>query len=72
MIGERHLQRGVDRFRAGIGEEDVVQALGRDVDQPVGELERHRVAHLEGRRIVEFGRLLLDRLGDLRAGNGRH
>ena len=67
MIGERDLQRGVDRFRTGIGEEHVVEALRRDVDQPVGEFEDDRVAHLEGRRVVELGRLLLDRLGDLRA-----
>ena len=67
VVGERDLQRGVDRFRTGIGEEHMVQARRRDVDQPVGELEDDRMAHLEGRRVVELGRLLLDRLGDLRA-----
>ncbi len=40
---------------------------GRQVDQPVGQLERLGVAHLEGRRVVELGRLFLDRLGDQRA-----
>src|SRR6185312_16359821 len=64
--GERDLQRSLDRFRSGIGEEDVVHALGRDVDQPVGEFEDHRMPHLEGGRIVEGGHLLLDRLDDLR------
>jgi len=66
MIGDCHLQRGVDRFRSGIGEEDMVHALRRDVDQPIGQFEHDRMAHLEGRRIVELGRLVLDRLGDLR------
>ena len=60
------LQRGVDRFRAGVGEEDVLQPVRRDVDQAVGQFEGERMAHLEGRREVELGGLLLDRLDDLR------
>ena len=65
VIGERDLQRGVDRFRPRIGEEHMVHALGRDVDQPVGQFEHDRMAHLECRRVIELRRLLLDRLGDL-------
>src|SRR5690606_11376939 len=46
MIGDRHLERGFDRLRARIGEEDVVHALGGDVDDAVGELEDLGMAHL--------------------------
>jgi len=51
---------------AGIGEEDALESLRRDGGQPVGELERDRVAHLEGRREIHLGRLALDGLDDLR------
>ena len=39
---------------------------GRELDEPLGQLERLRVAHLERRREVHLGRLLGDRLDDLR------
>jgi hypothetical protein len=45
----------------------MVERRGHHAAQPVGQLERLGVAHLEGRRIVELGGLLLDRLDDLRA-----
>ena len=67
LIGERDLQRGVDRFRTRIGEEDAVEALRRDLGQPLGEVERQRMAHLERRREVEGHQLPLDRCGDLPA-----
>jgi hypothetical protein len=67
VIGNCHLQRRVGRFGTRIGEEHMLHALRSDVDQPVGQLEHDGMAHLEGRRIVEFGGLVLDRLGDLRA-----
>ena len=35
----------------------MVEPVRRDVDQPVGEFEDDRVAHLEGRRVVELGGL---------------
>ena len=44
----------------------MLDALGRDVDDPVRQLKGHRVAHLEGGGIVQFRRLLLDRFDDFR------
>ena len=41
VIGERDLERRVDRFGAGIGEEDVVEALRRDL-RPGGWRTRRR------------------------------
>ena len=67
MVGERDLERGVDRFRAGVGEKHPREALGRDTREPLGELEGDRMTHLEGRREVHRGDLALDRLDDLRA-----
>jgi hypothetical protein len=68
LIGERNLERGFDRFRAGIGEKDVVDALRHVGDEARRELEDPGVPHLEGRRIVEFAHLPLDGLDDLRTG----
>ena len=72
LIGERDLQRRLDRLRAGIGEEDVVDARRHVGDEAGGQLEGLGVAHLEGRRVVEL-------LGPARrsprrssAGRGRH
>ena len=39
MIGERHLQRGVDGLAAGIGEEAVVEIARRQQRQPRRQLE---------------------------------
>ena len=63
VIGERDLERGVDRLRAGIAEEHVVEIARRQRRDPARELERLRMAELEGRRVVE--------LGGLRAGSPR-
>ena len=52
VIGERDLERGVDRLRAGVREEHVIQPGGRDLHHGVGELERRRMSHLERRRVV--------------------
>ena len=67
MIGQRDLQRGIDRFRTGIGEEDAIEPVRRDLGQPLGEIERQRMAHLERRRKVEVHQLPLDGGRDLPA-----
>jgi len=62
--GERDLERGVDRLRTGIAEEYVIEIAGRERRDPARQLERLGVRKLEGRRVVELGRLSLDRLDD--------
>ena len=65
LVGERDLEPGFDRFGAGIGEKDVVDA-GRHVgDQARRQLEAFRVAHLESRRVVQLAHLRGNRLDDL-------
>ena len=65
LVGEGDLQRGVRALAAGIGEEDAVQPLGRDLGDARRRLEGDGVAELEGRREIHHRRLLLDGLGDL-------
>ncbi len=65
LVGERDLERGIDRFRARAGEEHPVERAGRrDGGETLGELEGDRVAHLERGRVVEGRELALDGLGD--------
>ena len=64
VIGERDLERGVDRLRAGIAEEHVVEIARRQRRDAARELERLGMGELEGRRVVELGRLRLDRGDD--------
>src|SRR6185295_8271827 len=67
MVGERDLERRVDRLRAGVAEEDVVEVAGKHAGEAVGEFERCRVAELEGWCVVELHRLLTDCFDDPRA-----
>ncbi len=67
VVGERDLQRGVDALGPRVGEEHMVEALGRHVAQRRRQFESQRMPHLERGRIVQLPRLALDRLGDLRA-----
>src|SRR6266540_3320644 len=64
VIGERDLERGVDRLRAGIAEEHVVEVAGRERGDSARELERLGMGELKRRRVVERGRLRLDRRND--------
>ena len=67
LIGERDLQRGIDGLRTRIGEEDAVEPLRRDLGEPLGEIERQRMAHVERGREVEVRQLPFDGGGDLAA-----
>ena len=53
MVGERELQRRLHRLGAGIGEEHLRQAFGRERRDLVGELEGKRMPELERRREIE-------------------
>ena len=68
LVGEGDLQRGIDRFRAGAGEEHPVELGGRparrDAAELLGEVEGDRVAHLERGREVEGRKLAFDGGGD--------
>jgi hypothetical protein len=64
VIRERDLQRGVDRFGSRVHEEDVVHALGRDVDDPMGRLECAGMSDRIRRAVVERSGLPGDRLDD--------
>ena len=66
-VGAGHLQRRVGRLGARAGEEHIVQPCGRQFLHAVGQLERQRVAKLEGGGVIELHRLLADGLGDLAA-----
>src|SRR5688572_32815201 len=57
LPGERDLERGIDRLRAGVGEEHVAHAARRKRRYALREAERKRMADGERRRVVELGRL---------------
>ena len=67
VVGDRHLQRGVGRFRAGIAEEHLVEAGGCQLDELFSQLERFRVRKIEWGREIHLGRLFRDCLDDLRS-----
>ena len=63
--GQRDLQRGVHRLGPGVDEERVAQVSRQDRRQLASQLERRRVAHLEGGGVVHLRHLPLYRLHDL-------
>ena len=71
VVGDGVFQRGFHRFRAGIGVEHMLDALGGDFDQTVCQFKSRRVAHLEGGGIIQFRGLPGNRLGYLRAAMAR-
>ena len=66
MVGDRDLERGVDRLGARVGEENLLHALRRDGGDALGEAEGQRMAERERGREVELARLAPDRLDDAR------
>src|SRR5258708_24142267 len=67
MVRKRDLERSVDRLRAGIAEEHMVEIAGRQRRNAACELEGIRMAELERRCVVELLGLALDRGHDLLA-----
>ena len=65
VVGECDLQRRVDRLRARVREEHVVEPRREPAHDVVRQLERQRVAHLEHRREIHLGDLAADGLGNL-------
>ena len=64
VIGQRHLQRGIDRFGTGVAEKHMLKTLRRQRGDAAGKLEGLRMAELERWRVVEGRGLLLDRVHD--------
>ena len=67
VIGERDLQRGIDRLRTGIAKKDMIEIARRQLGDAGGQFKRLRMAELEGRREIHFRCLFLDRGDDRRA-----
>src|SRR4029079_1845666 len=65
VIGERDLERGLDRLGSRACEEYVIEARRGDVDKPRRALEGPRMAHLEAAGEIELADLLADSLEDL-------
>src|SRR6185312_9200265 len=64
LIGERHLESRIDRFRAGIREKYAIKVEGNDRGQLLGQLEGNRMSDLERRRVIKCRKLALYRFGD--------
>ena len=54
---QRDLERGVDRFRAGIAKEHMIEIAGRQRRDARRQFERLGMGELERRRVIELGRL---------------
>ncbi|MNS31307.1 hypothetical protein D3C72_633590 [compost metagenome] len=67
-VGTHHLQRGVGTLGTGVGIEHMVQVARGQLGDLLGQLERQRVAELEGRGVVQGADLASHRLGDFLAG----
>ena len=66
-VGTGHLERSVGGLRARAGEERVIQALGRQFFEFVGQFKGQRVAKLEAGRVIQGVELTRHCLGDLAA-----
>ena len=69
---ERDLERDLDRGRAGVAVEDARQAGRRDLDQPLGELDRRLVGEAEQRRVGDAIELRADGVVELAAAMAVH
>ncbi len=67
LVGEGDLERGIDRLRPRIAEEDVVEPGGEHQRELRRRGKGERVAEVEDRGEIHRRRLALDRRGDLGA-----
>ena len=72
VIGERNLERGIDRLRAGIAKEHMIEIAGRQRSKARRQLEGLGMGKLKSRRIVELGRLTPGSPQRSDRGYGRH
>ena len=72
VVGERDLHRGVDRLRAGVGEEDPVEVARRQLGDARRELELLRMPAQERRHEVELAPAAGRRPRRSPCGRGRH
>jgi hypothetical protein len=56
---QRHLDGDLDADRAGVGEEDVLHALRRQLDEPTGQLDRGRMREAAEHHVRHLPELLL-------------
>ena len=61
VVGERDLERGIDRLRARIAEEHAIEIARRQRGDPARQLERFGMGEVEGGRVIELGGLPRDR-----------
>ena len=61
LVLEGHLQRDLDRGRAGLRVEDAGEPGGRDLDQAAGQLGRAGVGEAEHGRVRDLVELVADR-----------
>src|SRR5262245_42454306 len=54
LVGHRDLERGIDRFGSGVGEEHPVEAGRCELRHALSRLEGLRVRHLERGREIEL------------------
>lgn len=54
MISKGCFESRVDGLRARIGEEDMVQSLGGELNETIGQFKGFRMPHLKRRRVVKF------------------
>ena len=60
VIGERDLQRGIDRFRTGVAEEHMLKTRGRQRGDAACELEGLGMTELERRQLFDELNKVLD------------
>src|SRR5690606_12573927 len=67
VVSEGNLKRGLHSLRTGICKEDAVEPWRCDCCQSCRELERPRLAHLKGRRIIQRYQLVVNGIRNLRS-----